>query len=112
MNLTHNVLSLNRQSPFRITFAYQIAPVYYQRYYPVQMRRICGLFAYSPDKTCPRCGSTHVHRTRRGRILEFWVLFFLPVRPYRCGKCRLRFYAPKKLATSGGAGDDAKPLED
>ena len=39
-----------------------------------------------------------MHRTKRGRILEFWVLLFVPVRPYRCGKCRLRFYGPKKLA--------------
>ncbi|GEM_PF-2444408 len=61
------------------------------------MRRVYGFFFYSPEKTCPRCGSTHVHRTKRGRILEFWVLLFLPVRPYRCGKCRLRFYGPKRF---------------
>jgi hypothetical protein len=39
----------------------------------------------------------HVHRTKRGRILEYWVLFFVSVRPYRCGKCRLRFYGPEKF---------------
>ncbi len=43
------------------------------------------------------CGSDHVHRTKRGRILEFWVLLFLPFRPYRCGKCRQRFYGPKNM---------------
>jgi len=37
----------------------------------------------------------HVHRTKRGRVLEFWILLIVPVRPYRCGKCRQRFYAPK-----------------
>jgi len=43
------------------------------------------------------CGSDHVHRTKRGRILEFWLLLFLPFRPYRCGKCRQRFYGPKNM---------------
>ena len=62
------------------------------------MQRVLGLFAYNPDKTCPRCGSTHVHRTKRGRILEYWLLSFFLVRPYRCGKCRQRFYGPKKFA--------------
>jgi ribosomal protein L37AE/L43A len=62
------------------------------------MRRVFGFFIYHPEKTCPRCGSMHVHRTKRGRILEYWVLFFIAVRPYRCGKCRLRFYGPKKYS--------------
>jgi len=44
----------------------------------------------------------HVHRTKRGRILEYWALFFLNVRPYRCGKCRLRFYGPKKFSSDKG----------
>jgi hypothetical protein len=69
------------------------------------MRRVFGFFIYHPEKTCPRCGSMHVHRTKRGRILEYWVLFFLSVRPYRCGKCRLRFYGPKKF-------DDGDELRD
>jgi len=50
----------------------------------------------------------HVHRTKRGRILEFWVLLFIDVRPYRCGKCRLRFYGPKKFSDTEGARDDAE----
>jgi len=61
------------------------------------MRRIWGLFVFNHDKSCPRCGSMHVHRTKRGRVLEFWVLLFISVRPYRCGKCRLRFYGPKRF---------------
>jgi hypothetical protein len=48
----------------------------------------------------------HVHRTKRGRLLEYWVLMFMNVRPYRCGKCRLRFYGPKKLS------DDKEPYKD
>ena len=71
------------------------------------MRRVYGFFIYNSDKVCPRCGSMHVHRTKRGRILEFWVLLFLPVRPYRCGKCRLRFYGPKKF-TDNQEPDDAE----
>jgi len=73
----------------------------------VPMRRVFGLFIYNPDKTCPRCGSQHVHRTKRGRILEYWVLPFLSVRPYRCGKCRLRFYGPKKFADNEKLDDAA-----
>lgn len=61
----------------------------------MRMKRIFGLFAYAEEKNCPLCGSEHVHRTKRGRLLEFWVLMFLPYRPYRCGKCRQRFYGPK-----------------
>jgi ribosomal protein L37AE/L43A len=61
------------------------------------MKRKLGLFVYTGERNCPLCGSDHVHRTKRGRLLEFWVLLFLPYRPYRCGKCRQRFYGPKHL---------------
>lgn len=74
-----------------------------ERYDRIPMRRVFGFFIYHPEKTCPRCGSMHVHRTKRGRILEYWVLMFMDVRPYRCGKCRLRFYGPKKFS------DDKEP---
>jgi hypothetical protein len=47
----------------------------------------------------------HVHRTKRGRILEYWVLFFIAVRPYRCAKCGLRFYGRKNFS-DGGVPDD------
>jgi len=77
------------------------------------MRRVFGIFTYHPEKTCPRCGSMHVHRTKRGRILEYWVLFFIAARPYRCGKCHLRFYGPKKFSDGmqpdDTAADDAIP---
>jgi ribosomal protein L37AE/L43A len=68
------------------------------------MKRILGLFAYTGERICPLCGSEHVHRTKRGRLLEFWVLLFLPYRPYRCGKCRQRFYGPRHLAKNEGDG--------
>jgi len=70
------------------------------------MKRVLGLFAYSGERNCPLCGSDHVHRTKRGRMLEFWVLIFLPVRPYRCGKCRQRFYGPKEMPKREGIADD------
>ncbi len=72
------------------------------------MRRVFGFFVYHPEKTCPRCGSMHVHRTKRGRLLEYWVLFFFKVRPYRCGKCRLRFYGPKRFSNDREAYDETE----
>ena len=87
-----------------------IAPEYAARYDSIPMRRVFGFFIYHPDKTCPRCGSMHVHRTKRGRILEYWILFFLPVLPYRCGKCRLRFYGPKKFEDGLGLDETTKPV--
>jgi ribosomal protein L37AE/L43A len=74
-----------------------IAPGYARRYHAFPMKRKLGLFVHTEERTCPLCGSDHVHRTKRGRLLEFWILLFLPFRPYRCGKCRQRFYGPKKL---------------
>jgi hypothetical protein len=79
-----------------------IAPRFSRRYHAFPMKRILGLFAYTTEKNCPLCGSEHVHRTRRGRLFEFWVLLFLPYRPYRCGKCRQRFYGPRDLTKKDG----------
>jgi hypothetical protein len=73
------------------------------------MRRVFGFFIYHPEKTCPRCLSMHVHRTKRGRLLEYWILFFVDVRPYRCGKCRLRFYGPKEILTNREPYGKAEP---
>ncbi|MCU1343109.1 MAG: hypothetical protein JWN92_2532 [Candidatus Acidoferrum typicum] len=85
----------------------RIASGHTARYDRIPMRRVFGFFVYHPEKTCPRCGSMHVHRTKRGRILEYWVLFFIDVRPYRCGKCRLRFYGPKKFSDDKDPHDEA-----
>jgi ribosomal protein L37AE/L43A len=74
-----------------------IANLVARRYHSLPMKRKLGLFIYTEDRNCPVCGSNHVHRTKRGRILEFWVMLFMPYRPYRCGKCRQRFYGPKQL---------------
>jgi ribosomal protein L37AE/L43A len=74
-----------------------IARRFDRRYHPSPMKRILGLFVYTEERNCPLCGSNHVHRTKRGRLLEFWVLLVLPYRPYRCGKCRQRFYGPKHM---------------
>jgi ribosomal protein L37AE/L43A len=83
----------------------RIAREYPGRYHPIEMKRVLGLFVYEPDRSCPFCGSSHVHRTKRGRILEFWVLLILRVRPYRCGKCRQRFYGPMKFPPRAEADD-------
>jgi hypothetical protein len=74
-----------------------IAHEYVRGYHAWPMKRKLGLFVYTEERNCPLCGSDHVHRTKRGRVLEFWILLFLPYRPYRCGKCRQRFYGPKKM---------------
>jgi len=74
-----------------------IANAIARRYYPLPMKRKLGVFIYTEDRNCPVCGSDHVHRTKRGRLLEFWILLFVPYRPYRCGKCRQRFYGPKHM---------------
>src|ERR1019366_9919693 len=90
----------------------RMAKGYAGRYHPFPMKRFLGLFVYEPQKSCPRCGSNHVHRTRRGRILEFWVLLFLPIRPYRCGKCRQRFYGLKKFPPTKNPDEAGEPLDD
>jgi hypothetical protein len=90
----------------------RIARGYDGRHHGLRMKRVLGLFVYCPEKICPLCSSTHVHRTKRGRILEFWVLLFLPVRPYRCSKCRQRFYGPKKFASTGNPDENIEPLDD
>lgn len=74
-----------------------IARGFLGRYHPFHMKRIFGLIDYAECRICPLCGSEHVHRTKRGRLVEFWILLFLPYRPYRCGKCRQRFYGPKSM---------------
>jgi ribosomal protein L37AE/L43A len=74
-----------------------IAYGFVRRYHAFPMKRKLGLFVYTEERNCPLCSSDHVHRTKRGRLLEFWVLLFLPYRPYRCGKCRQRFYGPRNL---------------
>jgi ribosomal protein L37AE/L43A len=82
-----------------------IAPGFVRRYHAFPMKRKLGLFVYTEERNCPLCGSDHVHRTKRGRLLEFWVLLFFPFRPYRCGKCRQRFYGPKKMPKREGLGE-------
>jgi ribosomal protein L37AE/L43A len=83
--------------PERSGTSWTIAPGFARRYHSSPMKRVLGLFVYHPERNCPLCGSNHVHRTKRGRLFEFWVLLFLPIRPYRCGKCRQRFYGPKHM---------------
>ena len=69
------------------------------------MKRVLGMIPYTEERNCPQCGSEHVHRTKRGRLLEFWVLLVLPYRPYRCGKCRHRFYGPRNMPKREGVSE-------
>jgi predicted RNA-binding Zn-ribbon protein involved in translation (DUF1610 family) len=82
------------------------------QYHPFEMKRVLGFFVYHREKFCPLCGSAHVHRTKRGRVLEFWVLLLLPMRPYRCGKCRQRFYAPKTFPPADFEPASESPAEE
>jgi hypothetical protein len=41
---------------------------------------------------CPECRSTMVHRSRRAGFREEVALRFIFTSPYRCWKCRARFY--------------------
>src|ERR1039458_5375066 len=90
----------------------RIARGYAGRYHSFTMKRVLGFFVYHPEKSCPLSGGSHVHRIKRGRILEFWVLMFLPVRPYRCGKARQRFYGQKKFSSRKDPDEAADPLND
>ena len=54
------------------------------------MRRVFGLFLYHPEKrVSPAKACTCTGVSNAG------VLFFIDARPYRCGKCRLRFTDPR-----------------
>ncbi|MDD5542304.1 MAG: hypothetical protein PHX83_03950 [Acidobacteriia bacterium] len=45
-----------------------------------------------PEIVCPECRSTSVHRSRRAGFREEVALRFLFARPFRCAKCKTRFY--------------------
>lgn len=41
--------------------------------------------------TCPDCGATKVHRSRRRGFFEQVILGTIGVYPYRCSACKKRF---------------------
>jgi hypothetical protein len=41
---------------------------------------------------CPQCGSDDVTVSRRREILDYLILPFLLLRPFRCGECNYRYY--------------------
>jgi hypothetical protein len=43
-------------------------------------------------KSCPECGSTKIHLSRRRGIEERIILAMIFVRPFRCLRCDARFY--------------------
>ena len=44
---------------------------------------------------CPLCASQDVRISHSRTILDFFVTLFLDRVPFRCRKCRLRFYRPE-----------------
>jgi hypothetical protein len=42
---------------------------------------------------CPHCQSKAVRRAKRRGMFELSVLSMIPMRPFRCQECDLRFYA-------------------
>lgn len=59
-------------------------------------------------RCCPRCFSLRIPRSQPQSPLEVFLLPFGLPRPYRCGKCKRRFYGSalaKRLATP----DDTAP---
>jgi uncharacterized membrane protein YeaQ/YmgE (transglycosylase-associated protein family) len=50
--------------------------------------------------TCPDCGTTRVHRSRRQGFFEQVILGTIGVYPYRCSDCKKRFMKMKNPAQS------------
>lgn len=45
--------------------------------------------------TCPDCGATKVHRSRRKGFFEQAILGSVGIYPYRCSECKKRFMKRK-----------------
>ena len=41
---------------------------------------------------CPRCDSQYIRGSHSRKIMDFLVELFFDTVPFRCRKCRLRFY--------------------
>jgi len=44
------------------------------------------------SRICPLCGSERIHRSRRRGFKDWFRLFFLAKKPYRCNACDARFH--------------------
>ena len=43
-------------------------------------------------RICPQCHSLDVHRSRRRGLVERFLLALIFKRPFRCNKCKARYY--------------------
>jgi len=43
--------------------------------------------------SCPHCQSKAIRRSKRRGVFELSILSMIPMRPFRCEDCDLRFYA-------------------
>jgi hypothetical protein len=43
-------------------------------------------------RRCPRCGSQYIRASYSKKVLDKFIWWFLNRVPFRCRKCRLRFY--------------------
>ena len=43
-------------------------------------------------RICPQCHSLDVHRSRRRGFVERFLLALIFKRPFRCDKCKARYY--------------------
>jgi hypothetical protein len=46
-------------------------------------------------RTCPKCRSERIHRSRARNTLEIWRKRFTSTRPFRCHLCGWRGWAPE-----------------
>ena len=52
----------------------------------------------SPNKiVCPKCGGTHVHRSRRGHLEKWFSWYHSGQKTFRCYGCQHRFWDFKKI---------------
>jgi hypothetical protein len=60
-------------------------------------------------KSCPKCESARIYRSKRRGIVERIILTMISVRPFRCERCDARFYV-WFVSTNPQASRKATPL--
>ncbi len=65
-------------------------------HYQVDQDQIDQVPDHSSELTCPKCGSGHLHRVERKGFLEKRIYSFFGYYPWRCHRCRQKFYLKKR----------------
>lgn len=60
-------------------------------------------------RICPQCHSLDVHRSRRRGFVERFLLALIFKRPFRCDKCKARYYGYVYSTHLRGENPIAKP---